>query len=90
VLGHTKLHSTVRYLGIGGGDDPLKISEQTDVTWDGRTILSAPIQVPLGQSFQFTAPPSEEEAHVLLITLRGGRLPVAVKSLEYRSASTKS
>ena len=30
LLGHSKLESTVRYLGIGG-DDALEISEQTEI-----------------------------------------------------------
>jgi preprotein translocase subunit SecD len=52
-------------------------------TWDDKTILSAPIQGPFAQTFQFTAPSSDQEARVLLNALRTGRLPVAVRSFEY-------
>jgi preprotein translocase subunit SecD len=56
------------------------------ITWDERTIVAAPIQSPFGESFQFNAPGSREEGHVLLNALRHGRLPVAIRSFEYRDA----
>lgn len=56
------------------------------MTWDGRTLMSATIQAPFGQSFQFNAPSSDQDAHVLLNALRRGHLPVVTKSFEYRDA----
>jgi hypothetical protein len=56
-------------------------------SWDGRPLLYAPILGPFGEAFQFTAPGSREEGHVVLNALRHGRLPVATKSFEYHDAA---
>lgn len=56
-------------------------------TWDGRPFVYAPIRGPFGQAFQFTAPGTREDGHVVLNALRHGRLPVATKSFEYHDAA---
>ena len=42
LLGHTKLESTVRYLGIEV-DDTLELAEQTEAYGTGPTVLPAPL-----------------------------------------------
>ncbi len=52
------------------------------VTWEGQTVVAAPIRGPFGRDFQFTVP-SADEGRLMSVILRGGRLPVVVAGVEY-------
>jgi preprotein translocase subunit SecD len=47
-------------------------------TWDGRPMLDASINTPLGRRFKFSAPPPPEGL-MMQVILESGRLPAAVE-----------
>lgn len=59
------------------------------ITFDGKMVVYATIRAPFGERFVLTAP-SRDEGHLMALALRSGRLPVPVKSLEYRTVPHKT
>jgi preprotein translocase subunit SecD len=52
-------------------------------TWNGNEVMSSKIQGPFGENFEFTAP-SEQLGRVMQVTLGHGRLPISMRSFDFR------
>ena len=61
------------------------VGKRLITTWDGNEVMSSQIQAPFGEDFEFTAP-SEQVGRVMQVTLGHGRLPIAIRSFDYRVA----